>query len=47
MKILFLLVAIAGIVAVFYASWFWRALIAPMVLILLWDVMSSLFRKKG
>lgn len=46
LKIVFAVVAIAGIVAVFYVSWFWRALITPMVLLLLVDLVSSFFRKK-
>lgn len=45
-KLFFLLLAIGGIVLVFYVSWFWRALIAPMVLIILIDVFADLFRKK-
>ncbi len=45
-KLIFLLLAIGGIVLIFYVSWFWRALIGPMVAILLWDVGASLLRKK-
>ena len=45
-KLFFLLLAIGGIVMVFYVSWFWRALIAPMVIILLFDVLGNFFRKK-
>lgn len=47
LKIVFVLAAVAGIVAVFYVSWFWRALIVPMVLVLLIDVVLSVFKKKG
>ncbi|MEK7580815.1 MAG: hypothetical protein AAB512_00890 [Patescibacteria group bacterium] len=45
-KICFVLLAIGGVVLVFYVSWFWRALIIPMIFILLVDVVSSLFKKK-
>lgn len=45
-RLLFVLVAIAVIVAVFYVSWFWRALIIPMVVILLWDVVRSSLKKR-
>ena len=44
-KIIFVLAALAGIVAVFYVSWFWRALIAPMIILLLVDVISSFWKK--
>ena len=47
LKIVFVLAAIAGIVAIFYVSWFWRALIAPMIILLIADVVMSLFRKKN
>lgn len=46
-KIIFIVVAIVGIVSVFYVSWFWRAFLIPMAIILLWDGLSSLFGKKG
>ena len=46
-KIIFVMAAIAGIVAIFYVSWFWRALIAPMIILLLADVVMSLFKKKS
>lgn len=46
LKIIFSIAAIAGLVAIFYVSWFWRALIAPMVILLLADVVLSLFKKK-
>ena len=45
-KLIFLFVAVSGIVLVFYVSWFWRALIIPMVVIILIDVTSSFLRKK-
>ena len=45
-KFLFIILALAGIVVVFYVSWFWRAFLIPMVAILLWDVVSSFVRKK-
>jgi len=45
-KIFFAILAIGGIVLIFYVSWFWRALIGPMVVILLWDVGASFWRKK-
>jgi len=45
LKIVFVLAAIAGIVAIFYVSWFWRALIAPMIILLLADVISSFWKK--
>lgn len=47
LKIVFILAAAAGIVAVFFVSWFWRALIVPMVLIIFVDVVLSVFKKKG
>ena len=46
-KIVFVIVAIVGIIAVFYVSWFWRALLVPMIVILLWDGVVSLLRKKS
>jgi len=45
-KIIFTLAAVAGIVLVFYVSWFWRLLLIPMIIIVLWDVASSFFKKK-
>jgi hypothetical protein len=45
-KIVFTLAAIGGIVLVFYVSWFWRLLLIPMIVIVLWDVASSFLRKK-
>lgn len=45
-KIVFLIAAIAGIVLVFFVSWFWRLLLIPMIVIVLWDVVSSFFKKK-
>jgi len=45
LKIIFVLAALAGIVAIFYVSWFWRALIAPMIILLLADVISSFWKK--
>ncbi len=45
-KIVFILAAIAGIVAIFYASWFWRALLIPMILLLLADLVMSFLNRK-
>ena len=45
-KIIFTLAALGGIVLVFYVSWFWRILLIPMIIIVLWDVASSFFKKK-
>ena len=45
-KLFFILLALGGIVLTFYVSWFWRALIIPMVLIVLIDIASSFFKKK-
>jgi len=45
-KILFFIVAVGGIVLVFFVSWFWRALIIPMVVLLLIDAVSSFWKKK-
>jgi len=47
LKIVFVIAAIFGIIAIFYVSWFWRALIAPMIILFLADVVGSLFRKKS
>ncbi len=41
-----LVISIAGILAIFYFSWFWRLLLIPVVLVALWDVASSLFSKR-
>jgi len=46
LKIVFAVAGIIGIIAIFYVSWFWRLLIAPMVLILFWDTIATLFIKK-
>jgi len=46
LKIIFIIAGIAGIVATFYVSWFWRGLIIPMVIILLADVVWEIFKKK-
>ncbi|MBI4037853.1 hypothetical protein HY382_02300 [Candidatus Curtissbacteria bacterium] len=46
LKIVFAVAAVAGLVAIFYVSWFWRALIAPMVILLFADVILSLFKKR-
>jgi len=46
LKIIFLLAGIAGIILVFFVSWFWRLLLAPMIVIMLWDVLASLVKKK-
>ncbi|KKR48111.1 MAG: hypothetical protein UT84_C0049G0004 [Candidatus Curtissbacteria bacterium GW2011_GWA1_40_16] len=45
-KLFFVVLAIGGIILIFYVSWFWRALITPMVLILLFDVFGSFLGKK-
>jgi len=45
LKIVFIVAGIIGIVAVFYVSWFWRALIIPMVIVLLADGLVSLWNK--
>ena len=44
-KIIFILAGIIGMVAIFYASWFWRALLIPMVLIIFADVVLGFFKK--
>jgi len=46
LKILFLIIAIAGVALIFFVSWFWRLLLAPMIIIMLVDVVSGLFKKK-
>jgi len=46
LKIVFIIAVIAGIVAIFYVSWFWRALITPMIILLLGDVILSFFKKE-
>lgn len=46
LKIVFVLAAIVGIIAIFYVSWFWRALIGPMVVVLLADVFFGIFERK-
>ncbi len=46
LKIIFIIAGIAGMVAIFYASWFWRALLIPMVLILFADVVLGYFKKE-
>jgi len=46
-KLFFVLLAVGGVVLVFYVSWFWRALIIPMILLLILDVVLSLFKKKS
>jgi VIT1/CCC1 family predicted Fe2+/Mn2+ transporter len=45
LRIVFVIAGIVGIVAVFYVSWFWRALIIPMIIILLADGLVSLWSK--
>jgi len=45
-KIVFVLAAVGGIVLVFFVSWFWRLLLVPMIIIVLWDVGSGFFKKK-
>jgi len=45
-KIVFIIAGIAGMVAIFYASWFWRALLVPMVLILFADVVLGFLKKE-
>jgi len=46
-KALFLLLAIGGIVLVYYVSWFWRLFIIPIVILLVFDVVSDFLRKRG
>jgi hypothetical protein len=46
LKVVFVIAAVVGIVAIFYVSWFWRALIIPMVIFLLADVVASFFKKR-
>ena len=46
-KIIFLIFAVVGVVAVFFVSWFWTALLVPMVIILAVDIVSSFFKKKN
>ena len=45
LRVGFVLGIVIGIIAVFYASWFWRLLLVPMIVILLWDGVRSLWRK--
>ena len=45
-KILFLLLALFGIVLVYYISWFWRIFLIPLIILLLVDVVSSFMRTK-
>lgn len=45
-KIFFIVLALAGIIATFYLSWFWRGLIIPMILIVIADVVYSFVKKK-
>jgi len=45
LKIIFSVAGLAGVVAIFYVSWFWRALIIPMVILLMADVVVGLFKK--
>jgi len=47
LRTLFIIAGFAGIIAIFYVSWFWRALIAPMIIILFWDTIASFLRKKN
>jgi hypothetical protein len=50
-KILFVVVSIAGVVVIFLVSWFWSMFLIPIVLLLLYDVGSSFWKefkkKKG
>jgi|GEM_PF-5161967 len=46
LKIIFAIAAVLGIVAVFYVSWFWRALIGPMIILLLVDLVGSFWNKR-
>ncbi len=46
LKIIFIIGGIAGIVLVFFVSWFWRLLLVPMIVIMLADVVMELFKKK-
>jgi len=45
-KLFFIFLAIGGIVLVFFVSWFWRALIIPMIILLMVDVLSSFLKGK-
>jgi len=46
LKVIFIVAGIAGLVATFYANWFWRGLIIPMVVILFVDVILEFIKKK-
>ena len=45
-RVLFLGLALAGVVLVYYLSWFWRIFLIPLVILLLFDFVSSLVKKK-
>lgn len=47
LKIVYILGATFGIVLIFYVSWFWRLLLAPMIVILVWDFVSRFLGKKN
>ena len=44
-RLLFILLAIGLVVAVFFVSWFWRLLLVPMIVILLWDGVRGMLKK--
>ncbi|MBI2327552.1 hypothetical protein HYU92_04505 [Candidatus Curtissbacteria bacterium] len=44
-KFLFFLLAIGLIFLTFFVSWFWRLLLVPMIVILLWDGVRGLIGK--
>ena len=46
-KLFFLAVAIVGIIAIFFVSWFWSLLALPMVIVLTIDIISSVLKKKS
>ena len=46
-KLFFIVLALGGIVLVFFVSWFWRALIIPMVVIILIDKFLGLDKFVG
>ena len=45
-KVLFATAGIAGVVAIFFFSWFWRLLLTPILVIIFWDLASSFFSSK-
>jgi len=45
-KLVLVIIALSGIVLVYFVSWFWRALLIPLIILLLVDVLSNALRKK-